>query len=145
MLPPSIIILTPNGRFKTNTKICLNVSDYHPETWRPSWSIRTVLLAIVAYMPQKDEGSIGALEYTAEERLKLAKLSHDWSCHQCGKIKEHLLESKLNEEDKELANNKSDKELSKTFFFKVIFFNCKIVILTLFYNTIFRHLMILTI
>jgi ubiquitin-conjugating enzyme E2 J1 len=33
MKPPSIILLTPNGRFETNKKICLSISGYHPETW----------------------------------------------------------------------------------------------------------------
>ncbi|KAF0992031.1 hypothetical protein HZS_605 [Henneguya salminicola] len=35
--PPEIIFLTPNGRFQINKKICLSVSNYHPEHWRPSW------------------------------------------------------------------------------------------------------------
>jgi ubiquitin-conjugating enzyme E2 J1 len=47
MKPPNIIILTPNGRFETNTKICLSISGYHPETWQPSWSIRTALKALI--------------------------------------------------------------------------------------------------
>ena len=29
--PPSILMLTPNGRFATNTKLCLSMSDFHPE------------------------------------------------------------------------------------------------------------------
>lgn len=31
--PPGIMMLTPNGRFKTGTRICLSMSDFHPETW----------------------------------------------------------------------------------------------------------------
>ena len=31
--PPSIYMITPNGRFKTNTRLCLSISDYHPDTW----------------------------------------------------------------------------------------------------------------
>ena len=31
--PPSIYMNTPNGRFKTNTRLCLSMSDFHPETW----------------------------------------------------------------------------------------------------------------
>jgi ubiquitin-conjugating enzyme E2 J2 len=27
--PPSIMIITPNGRFQTDTRICLSMSDYH--------------------------------------------------------------------------------------------------------------------
>ena len=44
MKPPSIKMYTPSGRFETNTRICLSMSDYHPETWNPSWGIKTILL-----------------------------------------------------------------------------------------------------
>ena len=30
-------MLTPNGRFKTGIRLCLSMSDYHPETWNPLW------------------------------------------------------------------------------------------------------------
>ncbi|VVD00997.1 unnamed protein product [Leptidea sinapis] len=29
---------------------------HHPETWQPSWSIRTALLALIAFMPTPSEG-----------------------------------------------------------------------------------------
>ncbi|EDO28988.1 predicted protein, partial [Nematostella vectensis] len=38
MKPPSIMLLTPNGRFEIGKKICLSMSAHHPETWQPSWS-----------------------------------------------------------------------------------------------------------
>jgi ubiquitin-conjugating enzyme E2 J2 len=28
--PPSIYMITPNGRFKPSTKLCLSMSDFHP-------------------------------------------------------------------------------------------------------------------
>jgi len=87
MKPPSIIVLTPNGRFDINKKICLSISGHHPESWRPSWSIRTALLAIIGFMPTSGNGAIGSLDYTADERKILAKKSLDWECSQCGDIK----------------------------------------------------------
>ena len=51
MKPPHIIVLTPNGRFEVGKKICLSISGHHPESWQPSWSIRTALLAIIGFMP----------------------------------------------------------------------------------------------
>ena len=53
--------MTPNGRFETNTKICLSISGFHPESWRPSWSIRTALLAMIGFMPTHGNGAIGSL------------------------------------------------------------------------------------
>ncbi|XP_050300791.1 ubiquitin-conjugating enzyme E2 J1-like [Anthonomus grandis grandis] len=92
MQPPNIILLTPNGRFETNKKICLSISGYHPESWQPSWSIRTALLALIAFMPTKSTATIGALDYTKEERQALAKKSKNWSCSICGTIVDKLLE-----------------------------------------------------
>lgn len=86
MHPPHIILLTPNGRFEIFKKICLSISGYHPETWQPSWSIRTALLALIAFMPSPAEGTIGSLEYSAAERKILAKKSRSWSCSLCGDI-----------------------------------------------------------
>eukprot|EP01018_Ginkgo_biloba_P013877 Gb_31982 [translate_table: standard] len=70
--PPSFMLLTPNGRFETQTKICLSISNYHPEHWQPSWSVRAALVALIAFMPTKPEGAVGSLEYTKEERHALA-------------------------------------------------------------------------
>ncbi|KAG0704429.1 Ubiquitin-conjugating enzyme E2 J1 [Chionoecetes opilio] len=92
MKPPNIIFLTPNGRFETNKKICLSISGHHPETWQPSWSIRTALLAIIGFMPTPANGTIGSLDYTAAERAVLAKRSQKYQCPQCGCVAPQLLE-----------------------------------------------------
>ncbi|CAH0728549.1 unnamed protein product, partial [Brenthis ino] len=90
MHPPHIILLTPNGRFEINKKICLSISGHHPETWQPSWSIRTALLALIAFMPTPAEGTIGSLDYTPSERKILAKKSTTWVCPLCGEIESLL-------------------------------------------------------
>ena len=65
--------LQPNGRFETNKKICLSISGHHPESWQPSWSIRTALLAIIGFMPTEGHGTIGSLDYPSDERKALAR------------------------------------------------------------------------
>lgn len=70
--PPAFMLLTPNGRFETQTKICLSISQHHPEHWQPSWSVRTALVALIAFMPTKPDGALGSLDYTKEERRALA-------------------------------------------------------------------------
>ncbi|NXN48169.1 UB2J1 enzyme, partial [Rhinoptilus africanus] len=117
MKPPSIILLTANGRFEVGKKICLSISGHHPETWQPSWSIRTALLAIIGFMPTKGEGAIGSLDYTPEERRALAKKSQDFCCEMCGtSMKTALLpltsgsvSSQADMEAKELARQISFK------------------------------------
>lgn len=41
-------------------------------------------------MPTPAAGTIGSLDYTAEERQVLAKKSKCWECDICGKISEKL-------------------------------------------------------
>ncbi|KAL6990065.1 Ubiquitin-conjugating enzyme E2 32 [Sarracenia purpurea var. burkii] len=75
--PPSFMLLTPNGRFETQTKICLSISNHHPEHWQPSWSVRTALVALIAFMPTNPNGALGSLEYKKEERRALAIKSRE--------------------------------------------------------------------
>uniref|UniRef100_A0A061QRV0 Ubiquitin-conjugating enzyme E2 J1 n=1 Tax=Tetraselmis sp. GSL018 TaxID=582737 RepID=A0A061QRV0_9CHLO len=78
MKPPSFMMLTPNGRFQTNTKICLSISSHHPEHWQPSWSVRTALTALAAFMPTPGNGAIGSLDTPEVERRKLASESRSF-------------------------------------------------------------------
>ena len=95
--------MQPNGRFEVGKKICLSISGFHPETWQPSWSIRTALLAIIGFMPTPGQGTIGSLDYTPDERKALARRSVDWCCTQCGTASTLLLppSQEKNEEQKE--------------------------------------------
>ncbi|NWW53990.1 UB2J1 enzyme, partial [Pedionomus torquatus] len=131
MKPPSIILLTANGRFEVGKKICLSISGHHPETWQPSWSIRTALLAIIGFMPTKGEGAIGSLDYTPEERRALAKKSQDFCCEMCGTsmktallpLKSGSVSSQADKEAKELARQISFKVKS---LFKLLPLLCRI-------------------
>eukprot|EP00158_Paraphelidium_tribonemae_P006798 Partr_v1_DN27978_c0_g2_i2_m11712 putative ubiquitin-conjugating enzyme len=81
--PPSIVLLTPNGRFEVGKKICLTITGYHPEFWQPAWGIRTALLALISFFPTKAEGAIGGIDWTPDERKALAKKSVEWRCTGC--------------------------------------------------------------
>lgn len=72
--PPSVIMRTPSGRFKPNTKICMSMSDFHPEDWCPAWSIRTIVLGLVSFM-NSNELTTGGMEASARDRIRLAKES----------------------------------------------------------------------
>jgi len=85
LAPPSIMLLTPNGRWEVGKKICLSNSSYHPELWQPAWGIRTMMEALRSHFPVPGESAIGALDYPADIRRKLAKESLDFFCqtHKC--------------------------------------------------------------
>ena len=67
--PTSIRMLTPNGRFTPNGKICMSITSFHPESWSPSWSISTILLGFQSYF-YGQEGGIGVLYGTAEGEIR---------------------------------------------------------------------------
>ncbi|CAJ0840965.1 12884_t:CDS:2 [Entrophospora sp. SA101] len=56
--PPNLMLMTQNGRFELNKKICLSITGYHPEYWLPAWGTN---------------GAIGGIDYTESERKILAK------------------------------------------------------------------------
>lgn len=82
--PPTIMMLTPNGRFEVRKRICLSISDFHPEHWQPAWGVRTIMTALIGFFPSPADGAIGGLDYTAAERARLAARSMAWSCDGCG-------------------------------------------------------------
>jgi len=108
--PPHILFLTPSGRFETNKKVCLSFSAYHPELWQPAWGIRLILEALISFMPTSADGAVGALDWSSEERKRLAKQSRNFCCPICGKI-EALL-PKL-DPTKKKKGNRFTKEIEK--------------------------------
>lgn len=48
--PPSIYMITPNGRFETNKRLCLSISDYHPESWNPAWNVGSILTGLLSFL-----------------------------------------------------------------------------------------------
>ncbi|XP_023938761.1 ubiquitin-conjugating enzyme E2 J2-like [Bicyclus anynana] len=69
--PPSIYMITPNGRFKTNTKLCLSITDFHPDTWNPAWSISTILTGLLSFMLEKTP-TLGSIETSDNQKRCLA-------------------------------------------------------------------------
>jgi ubiquitin-conjugating enzyme E2 J1 len=83
--PPDVVLLTPNGRFELDKRICLSISSYHPENWRSSWGVSTVLHALRQFMLTPGNNGIGAIEYPAEKRAELAAASAKFVCPHCGR------------------------------------------------------------
>ncbi|OEH77981.1 ubiquitin-conjugating enzyme [Cyclospora cayetanensis] len=74
--PPSISMVTPNGRFEVNTRLCTSFSDFHPELWNPSWKVETLLTGFVSFMlDERSSGSVGCINTSAEHRMRLARES----------------------------------------------------------------------
>ena len=66
------MMLTPSGRFKPNTRLCLSISDFHPESWNPMWGVSAVLTGLLSFMLEETP-TTGAVESpTPEERRAFA-------------------------------------------------------------------------
>ena len=103
--PPSIMFLTPNGRFDVNMDVCLSMTRYHKEEWQAAWTIRSMLEAIIAFFPVKEEhNAIGALDSSVESRKHFAKLSVKYKCDICGPISD-LLKPIQKTENNDKKNN----------------------------------------
>uniref|UniRef100_K3WBL8 E2 ubiquitin-conjugating enzyme n=1 Tax=Globisporangium ultimum (strain ATCC 200006 / CBS 805.95 / DAOM BR144) TaxID=431595 RepID=K3WBL8_GLOUD len=79
MKPPAVLMLTPNGRFEVNRRICLSMSDFHPETWNPVWAVGSILTGLYSFMLE-DQITTGSIETTDEEKRKFAAESLAVNC-----------------------------------------------------------------
>lgn len=108
--PPGIKMMTPNGRFKTHTKICMSMSDFHPESWNPMWSVGSILIGLHSFMLE-EAVTYGSITTTSADKRKLAveSLKHNLTNKQFCELFPHLVElyHKI-EEEKKAAKEKGD-------------------------------------
>ena len=78
MAAPSFRMLTPSGRFEPAARLCLSMSDYHPESWNPSWSVETLLVGLLSFMFEESD-AIGSITASSAERKRLAATSKDFN------------------------------------------------------------------
>ncbi len=76
--PPSIFMYTPNGRFETRRRLCLSISDYHPEEWNPAWGVSSILTGLLSFMLEKSK-ALGTIETLHREKVKFAKQSLEFN------------------------------------------------------------------
>lgn len=76
---PDFMMLTPNGRFEINKKICLTNSGYHSESWSAMWNISTILLGFISIMADDSTSGISHIKRSEAERQALAKGSMEFN------------------------------------------------------------------
>ncbi|KAI0698350.1 UBC-like protein [Cytidiella melzeri] len=79
--PPGIKMLTPSGRFQPDRKICFSMSDFHPGTWNPAWSVATICTGLLSFM-MSDEMTTGSVTTSDAEKRAYAARSHFWNIEQ---------------------------------------------------------------
>ncbi|KAJ2766860.1 Ubiquitin-conjugating enzyme E2 6 [Coemansia nantahalensis] len=73
--PPAIQMVTPSGRFEVNKDICTSMSNYHPQSWNPAWSVATIITGLLSMMTS-DEETTGGLVSTDATKKQYAAQSH---------------------------------------------------------------------
>lgn len=76
--PPGIKMLTPSGRFQPDKKICFSMSDFHPGSWNPAWSVATILTGLLSFM-LSDEMTTGSMTSSDTHKRAFATHSHVWN------------------------------------------------------------------
>lgn len=76
--PPAIRMHTPSGRFRCSERLCLSISDFHPKSFNPAWSVSTILLGVMSFMTS-EEMTTGSLSATDAERRVLAARTRWWN------------------------------------------------------------------
>lgn len=75
--PPGIEMITPNGRFDINKRICMSMSDYHPESWNPTWNVQTIIIGLISFLCT-DERTTGCIITTDIQKRLHASASADF-------------------------------------------------------------------
>lgn len=76
--PPAVYMCTPQGRFRCDVKLCLSMSDFHPESWNPLWSVGSVLTGLLSFMLGVED-TVGSINTADDEKRALARSSHAWN------------------------------------------------------------------
>ena len=54
--------MTENGVFNVNEKVCLSITDYHPESWNPAWTCTHIIIGMISFWIS-DEYTAGSCYY----------------------------------------------------------------------------------
>lgn len=136
--PPSIYMITPSGRFLTNTRLCLSFSDFHPGSWNPTWSLSTILTGLLSFMLEEHH-AIGSIQASDLQRKMYAKKSLQFNLKNgtfvelfpeiANEIKEKLertkkLKDKAEKESKERSEQPASPNVQRYERFNSFFWSC---------------------
>jgi ubiquitin-conjugating enzyme E2 J2 len=88
--PVDFYMLTPNGRFDIEKKICLTISSYHSDQWSPIWSIQKILGAFLSVMTSDFDSGISHIKKLPAERKALANSSFGYNINMHPNILQHF-------------------------------------------------------
>mmetsp|Transcript_25714 Transcript_25714/g.36281 ORF Transcript_25714/g.36281 Transcript_25714/m.36281 type:complete len:240 (+) Transcript_25714:503-1222(+) len=115
--PPSVMMLTPSGRFQPNRRLCLSMSDFHPESWNPMWSVGTILTGLYSFMVETGP-TLGSIETSELQKKKLALKSLDFNVRDsmfCKLFPDYVeLQKERQEQQKKALSLKNPSQLTSS-------------------------------
>jgi ubiquitin-protein ligase len=73
--PGSYFMSTPNGRFTTNSEICLTNSRYHSSEWSAIWNLQTMMIGFLSIFSADVDSGISHIKESPMARKRYAKES----------------------------------------------------------------------
>ena len=70
---------TPSGRFQPNQRICLSMSDFHPESWNTSWAVSSILVGLQTFMLD-NQPTAGSITTSNSQKREYARKSLSFNC-----------------------------------------------------------------
>jgi ubiquitin-conjugating enzyme E2 J2 len=67
--PGDVLVLTPNGRFKVNSKICLSNTGFHKESHSPIWTIEQIVVGFISIFYDDKETGVSHIKDTESNRI----------------------------------------------------------------------------
>lgn len=96
MKAPDYYVMTPNGRFEVNKKICLTNSGYHQNDWSPAaWNLLTLLNGFHSIWHsdvKEDKIGIAHLNNSKDKILDLASKSINFNKSKLSDLNEKFIE-----------------------------------------------------
>lgn len=77
--PGNFFMLTPSGRFKIGSKICLTNSGYHKESWSPMWNLKNMVIAFSSIFLDDSTSGISHIRDSSANRKRMASESCDYN------------------------------------------------------------------
>lgn len=59
-------------------RLCLSISDFHPDTWNPAWSVSSILTGLLSFMLE-NTCTMGSVVTSTCTKKQLAKTSGDFN------------------------------------------------------------------
>jgi len=75
--PPYITLMMNNGAFEPHEKICLSITDYHPESWNPAWTVTHIIMGCISFW-MSDEETAGSLYYFEKDDKSYHRKKAAW-------------------------------------------------------------------